>query len=202
MYLEALLGHASAAILVARRGDHTATRQVETGRTVTYLEHLHSYVYELKREAEARARALVTATALYVAAAGFIVKTASELHATAHSTLRVTTVLAIFAGLGGAVVSVLSLLLAIYVFWPRIADATSPMEPLLITATTASTLAWRHRRYSQDDIIIALSREIRAVSEVQIKRSKAVTRSAASFVIAVLCLLVAACLLLASFAIQ
>lgn len=190
------------AALLARPNRRTAPLEPASDHAISYLKHLHSYVYDLKHEAEARARALVTATALYVAAAGFVVKTASELSATSHGTQHATALLAVFAGLGGAVISVVSLLQAILVFWPRISDATSPMEPLEITRAPLSALMQRHRGYTPDDVVAALTREIHAVADVQIRRSGALGRSAATFIVAVLCLLIAACMLLVSFAIQ
>jgi hypothetical protein len=165
------------------------------GETIAYLQHLHSYVYELKQEAEARARALVTVTGLYVAASAFVVKTAEDVSSPHHATLGVLKMIVVVFGLAGAALAAVSLLQAMFVFRPRVIDASSPMEPLEIVAPPIAELVGRHVSYSQIDIVASLCREIQAVATLQISRSEKVAHSAATFVLAVLCLITSIVLL-------
>lgn len=169
--------------------------KLATGETIAYLQHLHSYVYELKQEAEARARALVAVTGLYVAASAFVVKTAEDISSPHHATAEVLKTIVVVFGLAGAALAAVSLLQAMFVFRPRVIDASSPMEPLEIVATPIAELVGRHVSYSQIDIVASLCREIQAVATLQISRSEKVAHSAATFLSAVLCLITSIVLL-------
>lgn len=169
--------------------------------TVPYLQHLRTYVYDLKREAESRARALVTANTLFVAAVGFIVKTATEAH-TGHTLVHVVALMTVVLGLLGALIAVTSLIQAITVFVPYVVDEASPMEPLAIRALAIDELTSHYASYTPVTIVSALCREIRAISAVQVRRSAAVRRSAITFATALVCLAGSAFTLMAVFLAQ
>lgn len=167
-------------------------------QTISYLQHLRVYVYDLKREAESRARSLVTANALFVAVVGFVVKTATELHP--HNALaRTGVVVSVTAGLSAALIALVSLVSAVSVFVPYVADAASPMEPLVLEALSPDNLASQFASYTPAKIVSALSREIRAISSVQTRRSAAVHRAALIFVVALTALAASALSLLIVF---
>jgi hypothetical protein len=169
--------------------------ELVAGETIAYLEHLHSYVYELKQEAEARARALVAVTGLYVAASAFVVKTAEDITSSHHATVGVLKTTVVAFGLAGAALAAVSLFQAMFVFRPQVIDARSPMEPLEIVAAPIGELVGRHVGYSQVDIVASLCREIQAVATLQISRSKQVAHSAVTFLSAVVCLITSMVLL-------
>jgi hypothetical protein len=152
-------------------------------QTISYLQHLRVYVYELKREAESRAQSLVTANALFVAVVGFVVKTATELHPD-NAVAQTGVIVSVAAGLAAALIALTSLVSAVSVFVPYVADAASPMEPLALEALTADGLVSHFAGYTPAKIVSALSREIRAISSVQTKRSAVVRRAALIFVTA------------------
>lgn len=167
--------------------------------TVGYLQHLRTYVYDLKREAESRARALVTANTLFVAAVGLIINTVTHVHQSKTQALALILVITEVLGVAGAIIAVASLIQAVSVFLPRVVDTTSSMEPLTIESLAADDLTSLHVKYTPATIVSALCREIKAISTVQVKRSAMVRRSTSTFATALMCLAGSACTLMVIF---
>jgi hypothetical protein len=97
---------------------------------------------------------------------------------------RTGVVVSVTTGLSAALIALVSLVSAVSVFVPYVADAASPMEPLVLEALSPDSLAYQFACYTPVKIISALSQEIRAISSVQTRRSAAVRRAALVFVAA------------------
>ncbi len=144
-----------------------------------YLTHLHSYVYNLKKEAEDRAKSILTANAIFLASLAWTLRIIAEY----HSSSEVALVYAASAFcISGFILAVISVYFSLKTFFPIVIDAGSPMEPIELLKLDLDTAINKHNSLSTNDINAALTRELRAVSELQIKRSKIVGTSGQFFI--------------------
>jgi hypothetical protein len=166
-----------------------------------YLFHLHNYIYNLKKEAEERAKAILTAVAFYVLALMWIIKFASDkIHDQPQA--PVLSIAVLVSALVGFVFVALSLFYALRTFSPIVIDSSSPMEPEAIVKQNLSIFSKQSLLLTPEAVTLALSQEIHAVAQVQIRRSALVRRSSRFFVAALSAFGIALALMVATFILE
>jgi predicted N-acetyltransferase YhbS len=153
----------------------------EAKSSLTYVIHLHNYVYGLKKEAEERGKSILTAAALYTASLVWFIKFATDVTRDTTATKILTLLTISFGGIGFLFV-IRSLLYALKTFAPQVVDASSPLEPLDIVAKPLLTFEEEcSSSLSEDAAKRALAHEIYAVSQLQIRRSAFVLKASRLF---------------------
>lgn len=162
-----------------------AAEHVDLKPARDYLVHLHNYIYNLKKEAEERAKSILTAIAFYVAALMWIIKFASD-NINENVPIDYLPLAALIASALGFLTVAVSLVFTFKTFSPQIIDASSPMEPLEIQNRGLAGFSHCCLSVTEKDVIMALSREIYAVSKIQIRRSSYVQSAGRFFVLALM----------------
>ncbi len=156
--------------------------------TLAYIVHLHNYIYGLKKEAEERGKSILTAAALYTASLVWFIKFATDV--TRDSVLtKILTSITITSGGVGFLFVIWSLWYALKTFAPQVVDANSPMEPFEIVSKSIGEFERECESLTEDAAKRALAREIRAVSQLQIRRSDFVSKSSRRFAVGLLFLI-------------
>lgn len=170
-----------------------------TSLTIGYLQYLHTHVYNVKRDVESRASSLIAVAVVYFAAAALVTNAAVAL--TSNSRLSEAAAW-IAGGIGtlGSFAAFLSLILAIRVIWPQIADPGSPMLPQVVEMHSHQELGRKYARYSASEIRYDLTRELRAMAEVQVKKATTLKAAEMTLTAALLALVLATVALALGFA--